>query len=100
MGNSEWKKKLTTECIENVIMMMPFSATLIWTFGERQRMIWKGIKITFCLSVSIEFLQLFLRLGTFQLSDIFYNTLGGMFRKCNIWGMLENDRQATMIFTY
>ena len=47
------KKKLTTECIENVIMMMPFSATLIWTFGERQRMIWKGIKITFCLSVSI-----------------------------------------------
>lgn len=94
------KKKLTTECIENVIMMMPFSATLIWTFGERQRMIWKGIKITLCLSVSIEFLQLFLRLGTFQLSDIFYNTLGGMFRKCNIWGMLENDRQATMIFTY
>lgn len=71
------KKKLTTECIENVIMMMPFSATLIWTFGERQRMIWKGIKITFFLSVSIEFLQLFLRLGTFQLSDIFYNTLGG-----------------------
>lgn len=47
LGNSEWKKKLTTECIENVIMMMPFSATLIWTFGERQRMIWKGIKITF-----------------------------------------------------
>jgi len=62
---------------QNVIMTMPFSATLIWTFGERQRMIWKGIKITFCLSVSIGFLQLFLRLGTFQLSDIFYNTLGG-----------------------
>lgn len=76
LEDSEWKKKLTTECIENVIMMMPFSTTLIWTFGERQRMIWKGIKITFCLSVSIEFLQLFLRLGTFQLSDIFYNTLG------------------------
>ena len=36
------KKKLTTECIENVIMMMPFSATLIWTFGERQRMIGKA----------------------------------------------------------
>ena len=46
------KKKLTTECIENVIMMMPFSATLIWTFGERQRMIWKGIKdnfLSFCI---------------------------------------------------
>lgn len=32
-----------------------------------------------CLgSVSIEMLQLLLRLGTFQLSDIFYNTVGGV----------------------
>ena len=45
------EQKLTTECIENVIMMMP---------------------------VSIEMLQLLLRLGTFQLSDIFYNTVGGV----------------------
>ena len=29
-------------------------------------------------SVSIETLQLLLRLGTFQLSDIFYNTVGGV----------------------
>lgn len=28
-------------------------------------------------SISIEMLQLFLRLGTFQLSDLFYNTVGG-----------------------
>ena len=28
--------------------------------------------------MQIEMLQLLLRLGTFQLSDIFYNTLGGM----------------------
>ena len=38
------EKQLTTECIENVIMMV----------------------------------QLLLHLGTFQLSDIFYNTVGGM----------------------
>ncbi|MGH1941946.1 VanZ family protein [Enterococcus faecium] len=25
----------------------------------------------------MEFLQLFLHIGTFQLSDLFYNTLGG-----------------------
>ena len=30
------------------------------------------------LSISIEMLQLLLRLGTFQLSDIFYNTVGGV----------------------
>ena len=34
--------------------------------------------IAFIFSVSIEMLQLLLRLGTFQLSDIFYNTVGGM----------------------
>ena len=26
---------LTTECIENVIMMIPFSAVVMWTFGEK-----------------------------------------------------------------
>ena len=34
--------------------------------------------IAFCFSISIEMLQLLLRLGTFQLSDIFYNTVGGV----------------------
>ncbi len=29
------EQKLTTECIENVIMMMPFSAVVMWTFGEK-----------------------------------------------------------------
>ena len=35
-------------------------------------------KIAFIFSISIEMLQLLLRLGTFQLSDIFYNTVGGV----------------------
>ena len=74
---------LTTECIENVIMMVPFSAVVMWTFGEKIGNGWKKIlcnsgKIAFIFSVSIEMLQLLLRLGTFQLSDIFYNTVGGM----------------------
>ena len=34
-------------------------------------------RTAFLFSLAIEFLQLFLRLGTFQLSDLFYNTLGG-----------------------
>lgn len=33
-------------------------------------------------SLLIEFLQLFLRVGTFQLSDIFYNTIGGIVGAC------------------
>lgn len=29
------ERQLTTECIENVIMMVPFSAVVLWTFGEK-----------------------------------------------------------------
>ena len=77
------ERQLTTECIENVIMMMPFSAMVLWTFQEKmekgwQKILWQSGKIAFIFSVSIEMLQLLLRLGTFQLSDIFYNTVGGM----------------------
>ena len=77
------EQKLTTECIENVIMMVPFSAVVAWTFGEKigngeKKILWQSGKIAFGFSVSIEMLQLLLRLGTFQLSDIFYNTVGGV----------------------
>ena len=79
--NSE--QKLTTECVENVIMMVPFTSMVIWTFQEKVGSSWKKIlwysgKIVLSFSVSIEMLQLLLRLGTFQLSDIFYNTVGGV----------------------
>ena len=77
------EQQLTTECIENVIMMVPFSVVVMWTFGEKigsgcKKILWQSGKIAFIFSVSIEMLQLLLRLGTFQLSDIFYNTVGGM----------------------
>ena len=80
MVNGE--QKLTTECIENVIMMIPFTSMVMWTFGENigsswKKILWQSWKIAFIFSVSIEMLQLLLRLGTFQLSDIFYNTVGG-----------------------
>ena len=77
------EQRLTTECIENVIMMVPFSAVVVWTFGEKIGNSWKKIlrysgKIAFIFSVSIEMLQLLLRLGTFQIADILYNTVGGV----------------------
>lgn len=79
------KGELTTEAIENVMLMLPFITLLLWTFREKlikrislSSTVWTGIKFSFLFSISIEFLQLFLRLGTFQLSDIVYNTLGGL----------------------
>ena len=54
-----------------------------WTFEEKigiswKKILWQSGKIAFIFSISIEMLQLLLRLGTFQLSDIFYNTVGGV----------------------
>ncbi len=85
--------ELTTECIENVMLMIPFTVLLLWALKTRQtdscvklkNIVWQSVKITLIFSVSIEFLQLFLRLGTFQLSDIFYNTLGGFLGGVIYW---------------
>ena len=79
------KGELTTESIENIMLLLPFMVLLLWTFKDKlmvkvnlKNAVWAGVKFSFLFSITIEFLQLFLRLGTFQLSDLFYNTLGGL----------------------
>ena len=79
---------LTTECFENIALMLPFTFLLMWTAKEKLlkakgrqicfiSILWYSTKAAFLFSLTIEFLQLFLRLGTFQLSDLCYNTIGG-----------------------
>lgn len=80
------ERVLTTECIENVIMMVPFSSVIMWTFNVKRRGVWQSGKIAFIFSVVIEMLQLLLRLGTLQLLDIFYNTVGGVLGGVCYWG--------------
>ena len=78
--------QLTTESIENVILFVPFSLFLFWTFGHKlcgnkicfRKVIWKSCKVVFLSSFGIEISQVIFRLGTFQLADLFYNTLGGI----------------------
>ena len=87
------EQKLTTECIENVIMMVPFTGMVMWTFDVEKGVVWKSTKLGLIFSVSIEMLQLLLRLGTFQVSDIVYNTLGGMLGGlCYIVGKKVHER--------
>ena len=88
------EQKLTTECIENVIMMVPFSAVVMWTFQKRagngwKNIVWQSGRVAFIFSIVIEVLQLLLRLGTFQLSDIFYNTVGGVVGGVCYWGAMR-----------
>ena len=50
------ERRLTTECIENAIMMLPFSAVVLWTFGEKIGNGWKKIlrysgKIAFMINI-------------------------------------------------
>lgn len=88
---------LTAESVENFMMLVPFTALLLWSFpgelglGQKReqqetsvyrpslkKAIRASVKYAFLFSLMIEILQLLFRLGTFQLSDLFYNTAGGM----------------------
>ena len=97
LGNLETvngEQKLTTECNENVIMMVPFSAVVMWTFQKKagngwKNIVWQSGRVAFIFSIVIEVLQLLLRLGTFQLSDIFYNTVGGVVGGVCYWGVMR-----------
>lgn len=85
--------KITGECLSNFILFIPFTILLLWTYRERiigeevrlTRALWQSTIIVFIFSFTIEMLQLFLRLGTWQLSDLFYNTLGGFIGGLIYW---------------
>ena len=92
-GLTNAQGELTTEVIENLILFIPFTILLLWSFREKivgpkvklGITLWKSAVTVFIFSLIIEFLQLFVRLGTFQLSDLFYNTLGGFIGGLIYW---------------
>lgn len=91
-SNSTGEVSLTTECFENILLMMPFVFLLLWTAKDKLlkkvrigKVLWFGTKVGFLFSLGIETAQLFLRLGTFQLSDLFYNTVGGFLGALAYW---------------
>lgn len=51
-------------------------------YSSRWRIFLLSILITFCLSLCIECLQLALRVGFFELTDLVMNTLGGLLGAC------------------
>ena len=76
---------LTTEAIENLMLFIPFAVLLLWAFrkellGDKpglKKTMWVATKTVGIFSFVIEFSQLLFHLGTFQISDLVYNTLGG-----------------------
>lgn len=80
----ELDKDSRQKALESLVLFIPLTILLFWNFSgvllkkiNIKSVILQSVKITFLVSLSIEFLQLFLRLGAWQLSDMFYNTLGG-----------------------
>lgn len=77
---------LTTECIENVILFVPYMILILCNFSDRllkdnlklSQILKKSFLISFLSSFVIETLQLIFHVGTFQISDLFFNTLGGI----------------------
>ena len=75
-----WSK---VQAVENILFFIPFSFFLILAFFSNKsitklNLLKKIIKFSFLLSLFIELTQLFLTLGTFQVSDIVYNIIGGI----------------------
>ena len=76
---------LTTEAIENLMLFIPFAVLLLWAFRKEllgdnpglKKTLWVATKTVGIFSFVIEFSQLLFHLGTFQISDLVYNTLGG-----------------------
>ena len=78
------KVTFTTEGIENIILFIPF--TVLFMLKKRIMLpscpkelvknVINQMGRVFVISCGIEFTQLVLRVGTFQISDLVYNTIG------------------------
>ena len=92
--HADGRRTLTAECFENIIMTIPFGFFFLMerhcsmrarrlgrTYGGVEVGLWACLRLSlaaaFSLSLCVEFMQTVFRLGTFQLADLFYNTLGG-----------------------
>lgn len=89
--DSSGNLSLTTDCIENIILFIPFSFLSLWFLSKKRKeesiskLTIQNIRYALCLTLVIEFSQLFLRVGTFQISDIVYNALGGILGSFTFW---------------
>lgn len=77
--------RLDLIAIENTFMLLPFTFMFLETFNDKylklsfKKLMLKGFTISLSFTLTIEILQLLLKLGTTQISDIVYNTIGGCF---------------------
>lgn len=73
---------LTVEPLENIFLFIPLIPLLSLTFpfriAKKKHFWFTSVSLSFLFSLAIELSQLLFSLGTIQVSDLFYNTLGGL----------------------
>lgn len=95
---------INVDVFENLFMLLPYTflmfaaIPLSLTFkciGKPKGIInilCKSFIYAFSTSLCIEFLQLFFKFGTFQLSDIVYNTVGGLAGGLLYWTVIKMQK--------
>lgn len=81
--------ELTTEAIENVILFIPLIFLWLWVADKQELTFIKTLSYAtrnaLLCSFLIEMAQLLLRVGQVQISDLVYNTLGGIIGGVCYW---------------
>lgn len=97
-GVFDRKGNLYTENIENIMLIVPFSFAALLAFQEKLLAGGKAalgnclLKGTLCggaLSLIIESCQLFFKLGAIQVSDVVYNSVGGLLGGLCYWAAVR-----------
>lgn len=76
-------------------------ALLLWAYPDKiigsklklWSVLWRSALFSFAFSSALEFIQLFVHLGTWQLSDLIYNTLGGIIGGVIYWVIKKLNRR-------
>ena len=84
-----WKGYIrwNNEIIENTLFFIPYTFLFLQAAAPK-RPVRAAFLLSAATSAAIELIQLVFWLGLFQLSDILYNTLGGMLG-CGLWFVLK-----------
>ena len=72
---------LSFDVISNVLMFVPLTILFSLAFLNKKHIknvILQSVKLSICVSLSIEILQILFMKGTFQFADILFNTSGGL----------------------
>lgn len=77
LGTDSYKKAVLN-LFGNIICFMPFGLYLAVETRNKRALIFRVTFLTFLFSLCVEIVQLYFKIGIFDVDDLMLNTLGGM----------------------